>query len=68
MSDDLDIYYLNAGQTARGLQVVTYQRPRCPHCGSEKITTRRSFPQGDGSMFRYTRCKECGENFAVVAE
>ena len=56
------------GTTERGLEVVRYQRPRCPHCGSEKIRTRRSINQGDGSMFRYTTCKNCEENFAVVAE
>jgi len=63
-----DCHIDDFGTTERGLEIVRYMRPRCPKCGSMKIRSRRSINQGDGSMFRYSVCNECEENFVVVAE
>lgn len=51
------------------LPIVTIRRPRCPRCRSVDLHTRRTAgDQGDGSILRYVRCRQCGESFKVVVE
>ncbi len=43
-------------------------RPRCSDCGSVKLRAYRSQPNGDGSLTRYAKCKDCGARFVLVVE
>jgi DNA-directed RNA polymerase subunit M/transcription elongation factor TFIIS len=50
------------------LTTISVERPRCPTCGSVKLSKYRSLTdQGDGSALWWVRC-ECGKRFRVVLE
>ncbi len=46
---------------------VHYYRPRCV-CGSVKLRSYRTTQNGDGSLTRHSRCRDCGAKLIVVAE
>ncbi len=52
--------------TPGDLQVI--RRPRCPGCKSVQIEVRSTRKQGDGTLLRYCRCRECGQTLKVVVE
>ncbi len=43
-------------------------RPRCIDCGADLLSDGGKRDQGDGSLFDYRHCKECGARYRVVAE
>ncbi len=47
---------------------VHFTRPRCPVCGSVKLRAYRTIRNGDGSLTRYSRCKDCETKLIVVVE
>jgi len=47
---------------------VHYQRPRCPRCDSLRLRSYRSTPNGDGSVTRHSRCRDCGARLLIVAD
>lgn len=59
-------YAVFAGED--GIVYVAFRRPRCPFCESMKLETFKSLPNGDGSVTRKTRCRECDKEFRVIAE
>ena len=58
---------LNDGNRAR-LPMVFVERIRCPRCCSKALTTTHSRAQGDGSVLRYTKCRDCHGTFKVIIE
>lgn len=48
--------------------ILFIERARCPACGSDNLQSRHSQDQGDGSVVRDTKCRECGHVFSVVEE
>ncbi|MBN2561796.1 MAG: hypothetical protein JXQ75_12780 [Phycisphaerae bacterium] len=60
----------NAGIWERAMadDIQVIRRPRCPQCESVNIEVRSSRRQGDGSLLRYCRCRDCGQSLKVVVE
>ena len=55
--------------TARRLQTITVERPRCPACTGIRLLKYRSLTdQGDGSALWWVRCRDCGQRFRVLLE
>ena len=54
------------GDSAR---YVFCERARCPGCGSVRLKVYKTIGgDDDDSVTRYTRCKDCGQRFIIVAE
>jgi len=41
------------------MPTVVVSRARCLRCGSARLRTRTSRPQGDGTVLAYVECREC---------
>jgi DNA-directed RNA polymerase subunit RPC12/RpoP len=48
--------------------LVFTTRPRCPSCGSVRLHADRTLDNGDGTLLRYSRCRECGQKIHLVVE
>jgi hypothetical protein len=50
------------------LKLFTFERPKCPACGSVRLRKYRSInDQGDGSSLSWVRC-ECAHRFKLLME
>ena len=47
---------------------VYIRRARCPICESPELKTQKTVDNGDDSLTRETKCRECGHRFFVVVE
>jgi DNA-directed RNA polymerase subunit M/transcription elongation factor TFIIS len=47
---------------------VHCRRPRCPKCRATSLRSYKTLRSGDGSVTRYTACKDCGHRFILVLE
>lgn len=47
---------------------VFVQRTRCPVCESVNVKTVRSEQNGDDTVTRRSRCRDCGHRFKTVVE
>jgi len=58
----------NPPRTAAEARYVYVERPRCPECQSVRILAYKTIDQGDGSLTRYTCCRDCQAKFILVLE
>jgi hypothetical protein len=58
----------DAPDAAEKLRYVFVARPRCPACNSLKVTSYRTLKNGDGSLTRYAKCRDCRWKFLVVVD
>lgn len=50
-------------------ETIYITRPRCPRCNGTKVkTTHTAGDQGDGSVLRYAKCRDCKATFKIVLE
>lgn len=47
---------------------ISVKRPRCPRCGGVKLRTYKSIDNGDGSVTRYSRCRDCDRRMILIVE
>ena len=48
--------------------IVFVVAPCCPYCGCDKWDRSRTDSNGDGSVTRYCRCRECEKRFKICIE
>jgi phage FluMu protein Com len=66
--DDLDEPD-DGGETANGRRrYIRAKRPRCPTCNSPRLQTYRTEQNGDDTVTRYARCRDCRQLLLVVVE
>lgn len=57
-----------AASRPRTLETIALPRPRCPRCGSPRLTKYRSIAdQGDGTALAWVKC-HCGHRFRLLLE
>jgi len=44
------------------------RRPRCPACGSPRLRSYATRHQGDKTLTRYSRCRDCLTKLILVLE
>jgi DNA-directed RNA polymerase subunit RPC12/RpoP len=49
-------------------RIVFVERPRCPACGSIRLQTYRTTQNGDSTVTRHARCRDCSQRILVVVE
>ncbi len=58
----------SATDAAETDRYVFIQRPRCPRCASPDLKTQKTIDNGDDSITRETKCRECNHRFFIVVE
>jgi DNA-directed RNA polymerase subunit RPC12/RpoP len=56
------------GRPPKELEDVFYDRYRCSSCGSPHLSTFDTVDNGDGSISRQVRCKDCDYEFRLILE
>lgn len=47
---------------------VHVARPRCPGCSSPNLLSYKTVEQGDGTLLRYSLCRDCHAKCKVILE
>ena len=47
---------------------VSWRRPRCPLCNSYRLRSYKTVANGDGTLTRYSKCRDCGTRLILVVE
>ncbi|NLF08214.1 MAG: hypothetical protein GX594_09575, partial [Pirellulaceae bacterium] len=49
-------------------ELIFWQWPRCPDCGSNRLLAYKTTRCGDGSTTRRCKCADCGRRVHIVLE